>query len=109
MAYFLADVRCIQEVPTIVATGLLLVTEKLGWLYFLTRLAYHEPKLPFGASVRERQKLFAGWHNVELFTLWILYQQGCYSRAPICWEQYDVSAFYSCSRHRGLHTTVDCY
>lgn len=73
----LAGVRRRTKVPRVVAIDLLAFLESLGRLYFIFSRVYWSREFHFEVRVRDSQKVFAGWHNVELLSTWITGRAKC--------------------------------
>lgn len=69
LAALFAEVHLRTVVPTVLATDLLCLAKDIGYLYFVANTFYWAKDFHFETRVSDRQGLFAGWQNVELFRM----------------------------------------
>lgn len=65
----LAEVRCRFIVQTLVAIDLFRCAAGMSHVYNISNRSYRAKAFLFEARLRDRQKLFAVWQNVELFSM----------------------------------------
>lgn len=82
LATLLAEVDRCPKVPRALAGDLLALSEDLGRLYFILNGFYSSRELHFDARVWERQRCFAGWENVDLFSMRIFDRRKWYCVFP---------------------------
>lgn len=81
-----------STVPTAVAAFLLCLKNDSGHLYFVTNQSYRPKKFHFETRVCSRQSIFAGFQNVELFSMRVLTSDKYYCQATAWWAQSEVPA-----------------
>lgn len=87
---FLAKVHRRSKVPSAVAVDPLTLLEVIGRLYIVCNWTYASHESHLKTQVPRWQRLFAGWRNIELFSMLIFDKANFTCVFPNCWRLFQM-------------------
>lgn len=94
LSLLFTEVHPRAELPTVCSSDLLALSEDFWCLKYIANRSYCAREFYLKYRVRERQKPYGSWHNVELLSVRSLDRIKYYRLYPLWWTQFELPSLF---------------